>query len=107
VLLECALFDPRTVRAGRRALGLSTDASYRFERGVDPDLQERAARRCAELIVAVAGGTVSARAPNVGEARAPRPVIRLRSTRIEQVLGVRLEPESARGYLEGIGFRVA
>ena len=58
LLLECACFEPARVRRTRRALGLSTDASYRFERGVDlwglPDAQ----RRCAAVILATAGGRV-------------------------------------------------
>ena len=58
VLLECALFEPRQVRAARRALGMSTDASYRFERGVDPETMETAVHRAASLIAAVAGGAL-------------------------------------------------
>ena len=56
IVLECALFEPKQVRAARRALGMSTDASYRFERGVDPVTMETALTRAASLIVAVAGG---------------------------------------------------
>src|SRR6185295_17525533 len=62
VLLECALFEPKSIRATRRALGLSTDASYRFERGVDPEGMERALARALELIVATAGGSAEAEA---------------------------------------------
>ncbi|HEX8430358.1 MAG TPA: phenylalanine--tRNA ligase subunit beta, partial [Longimicrobium sp.] len=56
LFLECALFDPRSVRRTRTRLGLSTDASYRFERGVDAELQPIALARLVELIVATAGG---------------------------------------------------
>src|SRR5690606_39977432 len=55
VLLECALFDPRTVRNGRRALGMSTDASYRYERGLGTTWQHRAAVRCGAPLTASAG----------------------------------------------------
>src|SRR5690606_7357262 len=58
ILLECALFDAKSVRGTRRALGLSTDASYRFERGVNPDAMMQALERAAGIIVRVAGGTV-------------------------------------------------
>lgn len=105
VLLECALFEPRTVRNGRRALGMSTDASYRYERGVDPDVQRRAAQRCAELIAAVAGGTVGAVAAEVAAPAPARPTIRLRRKRAEQVLGGSMPVEHMAALLDGIGFR--
>jgi phenylalanyl-tRNA synthetase beta chain len=57
ILLECAAFDPRTVRATRTALNVSTDASYRFERGSDRDICDDASRRAIALIIDVAGGT--------------------------------------------------
>lgn len=56
IFLESAWFDPLTVRRTGKRLGLSTDSSYRFERGVDPKGAEFAALRCAELIVELAGG---------------------------------------------------
>src|SRR5690606_8469913 len=65
VFLECALFDSRAIRRTRRALGLHTDASDRFERGVDPEGPERAARRALALIVALAGGAVEPEAVDV------------------------------------------
>src|SRR5205085_7318843 len=58
ILLEVASFDPTRTRATRRSLGMSTDASYRFERGVDPLLAPAALERTVRLIVAVAGGCV-------------------------------------------------
>jgi phenylalanyl-tRNA synthetase beta chain len=57
ILLECAAFDPRDVRRTRRSLNLSTDASYRFERGSDRDICRAASDRACELIVQVAGGS--------------------------------------------------
>ncbi|MBM4384109.1 MAG: phenylalanine--tRNA ligase subunit beta [Deltaproteobacteria bacterium] len=65
VLLESAHFDPRRVRKTARRLGLHSEASYRFERGVDPDGQARAADRAALLLAELAGGSV---APGVVEA---------------------------------------
>jgi phenylalanyl-tRNA synthetase beta chain len=59
LLLESAYFDPVRVRRTARRLGLASDASYRFERGVDPDGQRRAADRAARLIVEIAGGEVA------------------------------------------------
>ena len=58
IVLEAAYFDPRRIRATRRALGMSTEASYRFERGMDRDALPANLARALELIVAVAGGAV-------------------------------------------------
>ncbi|MGD2124068.1 MAG: phenylalanine--tRNA ligase subunit beta, partial [Gemmatimonadota bacterium] len=85
ILLECALFDPKSVRATRKALEMSTDASYRFERGVDPEGMELAVRRAVEIIMATAGGTPD---PKVLDA-CPRPweglEVSLRLARIKTV----------------------
>src|SRR5437764_15331977 len=56
VVLECAYFQPTRIRRTRRALGLSSESSYRFERGIDLLGMPDALRRAIELIVAVAGG---------------------------------------------------
>src|SRR5580704_815574 len=58
ILIECAWFDPISVRRTSKALGLRTEASYRFERGADPDMAEFASRRAAELIQQLAGGEI-------------------------------------------------
>ena len=58
VFLEVAYFEPAAVRRARRALGVSTDASYRFERGTDFELPPRALARAVEMLVTVAGGRV-------------------------------------------------
>jgi phenylalanyl-tRNA synthetase beta chain len=104
VLLECALFEPKSTRATRRALTMSTDASYRFERGVDPEGMERALARALEIIVATAGGTVE---PQVADCH-PRPferaTIELRPTRVERVLGVPFKPAELKKLLKPLGF---
>lgn len=105
VLLECALFDPATTRRTRNALGLSTDASYRFERGVDPEGMETALRRAVDLIIAVAGGSVDG-AARVGGAVEPRRTIILRVSRVEQVLGVPFTTAQLAELLAPIGFDV-
>ena len=65
ILLEVASFDPRRVRSTRRKLGVSTDASYRFERGVDAHALDRHLRYAVDLIVAVAGGALAAEPTDV------------------------------------------
>lgn len=59
VFLESAYFQPVSVRKTAKEHGLNTDASFRFERGVDPSLTEYALKRCAMLIQEIAGGTIS------------------------------------------------
>ena len=107
VLIESAYFDPSIVRRAARRLGLQTDASYRFERGVDADGQVWAAARAAELIVSLAGGQI---VPGVVDAHplpAPRRVVELRSASVNRVLGVDLPLAEGRRLLEAIGFEVS
>ena len=107
VLLECAFFEPRTIRATRTALNLSTDASYRFERGIDPAGLERATRRALEIIVAVAGGEVSHEVADCN----PRPwepfSVTLRLSRVGRVLGVSFTADQVRELLAPLGFGVS
>jgi phenylalanyl-tRNA synthetase beta chain len=106
ILLECALFTPGPIRATRKVLGLSTDASYRFERGVDPDGLVAALLRCARLVVATAGGTVEGPVLDVARSRPEPRVLTLRIPRIAQVLGVRFTPDEVRSLLRPLGFGV-
>jgi phenylalanyl-tRNA synthetase beta chain len=105
LLLECALFDPSRVRATRTRLGLSTDASYRFERGVDPEGQPDALERLVEVVLAVAGGELSG-ALDLRRRPWERHVIALRPERLERLLGVALSNQEVAGLLEPIGFSV-
>ncbi|MDZ7630738.1 MAG: phenylalanine--tRNA ligase subunit beta [Gemmatimonadaceae bacterium] len=86
ILLEVANFDARFVRRVRRVVGLITDASYRYERGIDDASSPDAALHCAALITRVAGGTVTARL-DVGRAPAPGTPITLRPSRVARLLG--------------------
>lgn len=106
IVLECALFQPGPIRATRKALGLSTDASYRFERGVDPEGMVRAVLRAARLILATAGGRVRGPLLDV----APRPfeaaTLSLRPPRVEQILGVAFDAGRIASLLGPLGFEV-
>jgi len=107
ILLECAYFDPRRVRRARTALKLSTDASYRFERGADEQGLAGAARRAIELIIAVAGGAEAEPAldlwPEPGQ---PRTVF-LRPARVTHLLGVEVARGEIEKLLTSVGFTVA
>ncbi|HSG07561.1 MAG TPA: phenylalanine--tRNA ligase subunit beta, partial [Longimicrobiales bacterium] len=106
VLLECALFDPKSIRATRRALNMSTDASYRFERGVDPEGLRLALERAVAVIVATAGGALDGPVLDVCPRAFQEAVVPLRVSRIERVLGVPIPAETVRGYLTPLGLTV-
>ncbi len=106
ILLECALFAPGSIRKTRGDLGMSTDASYRFERGVDPESMELAVRRASEIILATAGGQMAPRVLDV----CPRPweglTVPLRPSRVQVLLGITLTPEEIEELLAPLGFQV-
>ena len=106
VLLESAYFDPGTTRRTSRALGLPTDAAYRFERGADIEGLVDASARTARLIAELAGGTVARGMIDVYP-RKRRPVrVRLRMARVARVLGVAPPAAQARRILTGLGLGV-
>lgn len=92
ILIESARFDPLVVRRMGRALGMKSEASYRFERGIDPALAPLANLRCAELIAATAGGQVLAGIVEAGSAKPPEKRLALRLSKLRQVLGVEIAP---------------
>ncbi len=107
LLLECALFDPKSIRATRKALGMSTDASYRFERGVDPEGMVTALKRALEVIVATAGGTLDPMVLDVYPASWQPPIVRLRPARVAHLLGVSFPAERIEELLTPLGFQLA
>jgi phenylalanyl-tRNA synthetase beta chain len=103
VLLESAYFVSSTIRATRKALDLSTDASFRFERGVDPLLQDVAIRRAALLLEQIAGAKVhSVLDVNVMQTRQHQ--IELRPQRITRILGESVPQDYAETVLISLGF---
>jgi phenylalanyl-tRNA synthetase beta chain len=107
ILLECAYFDAKRVRATRKALRMDTDASYRFERGTDPFAMPEAVRRAVALIRAVAGGEEREAAVDVyPEPAKPRAVF-LRPEFVSRLLGTPVSREEIERYLVSVGFAVA
>jgi phenylalanyl-tRNA synthetase beta chain len=106
IVLECAWFRPSSVRRTRRALGLSSEASYRFERGVDRWNGAEAMRRCIELVVATAGGQVAEAPVDVHPEVAHPARIFLRLARVERVLGLPLTLHDVERALVAIGATV-
>ena len=106
VLLEAAHFTPTSVRRTSRALGLSTDAAYRFERGADIEGLVEASARAAQLIAELAGGAVARGLVDAYPAPGQRPRIPLRMTRIGRVLGTAPPRSEAVRILRGLGLEV-
>ena len=103
ILVEVATFDPSRTRRTRRAVGLSTDASYRFERGVDAALAPRALERVAKLIVSLAGGEVASAPVDLYAGEPARTPLVLRTARLARLLGVALPAARAAELLRAIG----
>jgi phenylalanyl-tRNA synthetase beta chain len=106
VFLDCAFFDPVTVRKTSKRLGLSTDSSYRFERGVDPDSGLiSAVEYAAELIRQSAGGTVAkGRIDCYPSPFEPR-TITIRPEKASKILGMHFKGEQVRSFLVSLGIK--
>ena len=91
VFLECAHFAPDAIMGRARKLGMHTDASHRYERGVDPELPRAAIERATELLVSIAGGKVGPITEAVLPEHLPkRPPVALRRARLARVLGMQV-----------------
>ncbi len=106
VLLEVAIFDPRRVRAARRALGISTDASYRFERHVDPESVPVLAAQAAALIASLTGGRVDGAGVDVHPAPRKRERVSVRPARAAALIGDPIPAEAMAGHLASVGFEL-
>ncbi len=104
VLIESAAFASMSVRATARALKLHSPSSYRFERRVDRRSLDWASRRCCELILQVAGGSLLAGSVIAGQALPPnREPVTLRFDRVQRLLGIQIAPEQCTQILTQLG----
>ena len=106
VLLESAYFNPSSIRATAKAFGMSTEASYRFERGADPGIVLAALDRAAQLITELAGGTICKGIVDVYPGKQPLTEIQLRPERVNFVLGTEIESTTMEEILTRLGFDV-
>ena len=106
VLLESANFQPSSVRATARKLGIHTEASYRFERGADPEAVIPALDRAAQLIVELAGGTICEGIIDVYPGKKEPSQIQLRPERVNFILGTALETTEMEQILSRLGFGI-
>ena len=106
ILLESAYFDPGAIRRASKKLGISTDSSYRFERGADKEAVSVASQRAMALIQELAGGDVLKGEVDVYP-RPSKPVrISLRLKRVRKILGVEIEKSRIRSILNALGLKV-
>ena len=105
ILLESAWFDPISVRRTAKALALRSEASYRFERGADPEMAELASRRAAELIQQLAGGEILAGVVDVYPSRETEKKIQLARKEILRVMGADVPDREVEDILSALGFR--
>jgi phenylalanyl-tRNA synthetase beta chain len=106
ILLESAWFDAGTVRRTARKLNLGTEASYRFERGTDPEMALLASDRATRLILELAGGEIAGEQVDVYPGRKPPRVVTLRRQSIPKILGAPIPDAEVRSIFERLAFRV-
>ena len=104
VLIECAWFDPVAIRRATRFLKLHTEASTRFGRGADPEMAELASRRCAELILQVAGGELLAGVVDVYPGKRAPKKIPLTRAELLRLMGADVPDKEIEAILTALGF---
>ena len=105
VLLESANFHAINTRRTRLAARMDSEASYRFERGIRPELAPLALRRATQMMIRLAGGTASKGILDIYPGGEPMPSVQISRQRIRQVLGVDYTMERIERTLEALGFR--
>ncbi|MBR2344389.1 MAG: phenylalanine--tRNA ligase subunit beta [Lentisphaeria bacterium] len=106
ILLESAVFKSSHIRSTSRELGVSTDASYRYERGVDFDMAELAAKRACQLILATAGGELACAPMEITGTRPAEPVIQCRFEKIRTLIGTAVTNERIVDILQKLHLKV-
>lgn len=106
VLLESAYFSPVGIRRTSKALGLQTESSYRFERGVDPEGVMPASLRAVVLIAEITGGEVAKGVIDCYPSPLPRSEIGLRWAKVNALLGMKLEREEVKEILKSLRIEV-
>ncbi len=107
LFLECAFFSPTAIAGRARRYSLHTDSSHRFERGVDPAVQQRAMERATELILPIVGGRPGPVAACAHLEHLPqRSPIRLRHERVKRLLGTEIPAEEIAEILERLGMHL-
>lgn len=104
ILIESAYFAPSSIRKASKALSLQTDSSYRFERGIDPSMQVRAAKRAAELIAELTDGTIVDGYSDIHPVPPVHNTVSVRLSRINRLLGTDLSMDQSEKILNNLEF---
>ena len=104
VLIECAWFEPIAIRRATRFLKLHTEASTRFSRGADPEMAELASRRCAELILQLAGGELLSGVVDIYPGRRAARKMSITRAEILRVMGADVPDKEIESVLGALGF---
>ena len=108
VLLECAFFSPLSITGRARRHGLHTDASHRYERGVDPALQYKAMERATRLLIDICGGEAGPVIDVTSDAHLPKPAtITLRRGKLDRLIGHHIADAQVSDILRRLGCEVA
>lgn len=106
IFLESAYFDAATIRKAAKAHGLSTDASFRYERGTDPNITEIALKRVANLIIEIAGGNISSAITDVYPTKIENTVIEFSLTKSNQLIGKEIAKERVTQILTALDIEI-
>ncbi len=108
IFLESAFFSPAAITGRARRFGLHTDASHRYERGVDPELQRLAMERATGLIIDICGGHAGPIIEVKSEQHIPQPkTVNLRAARLAKVLGIAVATAQVDDIFQRLGFQVS
>jgi len=106
IILEAANFSPQIIRQGSQQLNLKTDASWRFEHQLDPNLTEEAVEMAAYLVQEIAGGEILNGIVDVYPVKIKPPKVKLDIKKVESLLGIDISAKEIKEFLERLGFGV-
>ncbi|MBI5375143.1 MAG: phenylalanine--tRNA ligase subunit beta [Candidatus Schekmanbacteria bacterium] len=106
ILIESAYFIPSSIRRTSKALSLSTEASYRFERGADPEILEFASDRVSQMAAMLAGGKICSGIVGETIKKHQSKFIHLRDERLSSILGIKIQREKIMSILQNLGMQV-
>lgn len=106
IFLESAYFDPITIRKSAKHHGLNTDASYRFERGVDPNITKYALKRAAILIKEISGGVISSEIEDLYPNKFDDFKVLLNYDQVDKLIGQKIDHETIKEILTSLDIKI-
>ncbi|MCL4140898.1 UNVERIFIED_CONTAM: hypothetical protein GTU68_000419 [Idotea baltica] len=106
IFLESAYFDPVSIRKTAKRFGLNTDASFRFERGIDPNITDYALKRAALLIEEIAGGKISSDIVDIYPEKIENHQVRFSFDNAEKLIGERLNSDTIKNILAALDIKI-